>query len=131
MIGQDPRFRVLLQRNQGLSGARNTGLDLARGLYVAFVDGDDWVAPNFLSRMVTMLDTTQADWAACAIWLEFDTGARVTHSAIHAAPQIVGETRSCEFDDARLVARPLPLGRGTKLYHGILLRFAVCSRALL
>lgn len=116
VIAQDPRFRMLSQPNQGLSVARNTGLNLARGLYVAFVDGDDWVAPNFLSRMVTTLDATQADWAACAIWLEFDTSARVTHSAIHAAPKIMGEIRPCDLDDARLVARHFP-SAWNKLYR--------------
>ncbi|WP_296640170.1 glycosyltransferase family 2 protein [Roseinatronobacter sp.] len=116
VIAQDARFRVVLQLNQGLSAARNTGLNLARGAYIAFVDGDDWVAPNFLLRLVTTLNETQADWAACAIWLEFDTGARAMHSAIHAAPEIMGEIRPCELDDARLVARQFP-SAWNKLYR--------------
>ena len=41
----DARIRVVTQENRGLSGARNSGLDVARGRYVMFVDSDDWIPP--------------------------------------------------------------------------------------
>ena len=41
----DGRIRVVTQENKGLSGARNSGLDVARGRYVMFVDSDDWIPP--------------------------------------------------------------------------------------
>jgi len=44
---QDSRFRVFHTSNHGLSAARNYGLDKARGNWIMFVDGDDWVAPDF------------------------------------------------------------------------------------
>ncbi len=43
---QDQRIRVISQKNAGLSAARNTGLDIATGQYVTFVDSDDWFATN-------------------------------------------------------------------------------------
>ncbi|MGQ5525572.1 glycosyltransferase [Chitinimonas sp. PSY-7] len=44
----DQRIMVVTQENRGLSGARNTGIQLARGDWIAFADGDDWLAPNAL-----------------------------------------------------------------------------------
>lgn len=46
---KDTRIRVFHQTNQGVSAARNTGLDNARGEYVTFADADDYVEPTWLS----------------------------------------------------------------------------------
>lgn len=43
----DPRIRVLHKENEGLSAARNDGIQMARADYIMFVDGDDWVEPEF------------------------------------------------------------------------------------
>lgn len=43
---RDPRVRVVHRENGGLGPARNSGIDVARGEYVGFVDSDDWVEPE-------------------------------------------------------------------------------------
>ncbi len=49
----DPRFRLICHpENRGLSEARNSGLDAAHGDYVAFIDSDDYVTPDFLEGCV-------------------------------------------------------------------------------
>ena len=50
---QDSRVRVIHQKNTGLSGARNAGIDQAEGRYLAFVDSDDYLMPEFLERLYT------------------------------------------------------------------------------
>ncbi|NCD70743.1 glycosyltransferase family 2 protein [Mucilaginibacter agri] len=44
---KDHRVNVIHQKNQGVSNARNNGLNNACGQYVAFIDSDDWVEPDF------------------------------------------------------------------------------------
>jgi len=51
----DTRIRLVSQKNRGLSGARNTGIDAARGIYIALLDADDYWAPNKLTRHVRHL----------------------------------------------------------------------------
>jgi len=51
----DPRIRVVTQINRGLSGARNTGIDAARGIYVALLDADDYWAPEKLTQHIQHL----------------------------------------------------------------------------
>ncbi len=110
-IGDDPRFRLIVQGNRGLSGARNAGLDLARGDLVAFVDGDDQVAPDFLWQMSRALERSGADWIACAVRFRNEDDRApdhgTIHSAIHGAGDLAGHVgvRSYPLDDWRAVAR--------------------------
>ncbi|MET9321229.1 glycosyltransferase family 2 protein [Streptomyces sp. NPDC003038] len=54
--------RLRHDRNRGLATARNTGLDAARGEYVAFLDGDDWLAPGHLGRMLAAIEALNCDF---------------------------------------------------------------------
>ncbi|BBA83590.1 glycosyltransferase family 2 protein (plasmid) [Lactiplantibacillus plantarum] len=55
---KDNRISVIHQHNKGLSGARNTGVRNARGKYITFVDGDDWVEPDLVE---SLLPSSQVD----------------------------------------------------------------------
>ncbi len=49
---EDGRVRVIRRENGGVSAARNTGLEEAKGEYIAFVDGDDLVAQDYIARLM-------------------------------------------------------------------------------
>ncbi len=59
--GKDPRFRVFHKDNGGLSSARNYGLERAVGEWIMFVDGDDWVEPEFCEAALRCAREQEAD----------------------------------------------------------------------
>jgi glycosyltransferase involved in cell wall biosynthesis len=63
--GRDPRIIVIEQANQGVSVARNAGLDRASGQWVAFLDGDDWLAPGSLAKWHQQAEQAQLDCLLC------------------------------------------------------------------
>ena len=58
---KDNRVRVIHQTNQGVSAARNIGVDCSIGEYLTFVDSDDWVAERFLEVFYTNLVEAKVD----------------------------------------------------------------------
>lgn len=61
--GRIPGLEVVHNaRSLGLAGARNVGLDHAVGWYVAFLDGDDWLAPGTLDAMVSVIERLGVDF---------------------------------------------------------------------
>ncbi len=62
---KDPRIKVIHQKNQGLVGARNTGLALATGEYIGFIDSDDAGSPIMYEQLVCAMEQTNVDLAAC------------------------------------------------------------------
>lgn len=62
---KDARVIVIHKENGGLSDARNTGLRIAKGEYVTFVDSDDYLNLNFLSIMYNKIEELGSDIAFC------------------------------------------------------------------
>lgn len=62
---QDNRIRVIHRARGNIGSGRNTGLDAAKGDYIAFVDDDDWCDPNFLSFLYALAIDNNADVAIC------------------------------------------------------------------
>lgn len=66
-----PELRVFHTENNGLSAARNLGIKKARGKYLAFVDGDDYLDPKYLSKLFSAI--SGADISVCG-YTEFFNG---------------------------------------------------------
>lgn len=61
---KDSRIRVIHQNNQGGGAARNAGLDIASGNLIAFVDSDDYIAPDMYAHLYELMEQG-ADIAEC------------------------------------------------------------------
>ena len=66
---QDARIRVVSQKNGGVGAARNYGLAQARGDYVSFVDGDDYLKPDFIETLYRCAVQENCD-VVCADYVE-------------------------------------------------------------
>lgn len=65
MALNDQRIRVIHQKNQGLAAARNAGLAIAQGKYVAFVDSDDTIENGTYLLLYNMIEHYDTDIAIC------------------------------------------------------------------
>lgn len=65
LAAEDGRIRVLRQENQGVSAARNRGLDEALGDYVLFLDSDDYAEPRLCETLWLAIAEHNADLALC------------------------------------------------------------------
>lgn len=61
----DPRIIVIHQPNSGAGAARNAGLARATGMYIGFVDSDDYIAPEMYQTLMDSMLQTGSDIAAC------------------------------------------------------------------
>ncbi len=62
---KDSRVKVIHKQNGGLSSARNTGLDIASGRYIALIDSDDWIALDMLEILHNNIVHYNADISQC------------------------------------------------------------------
>jgi glycosyltransferase involved in cell wall biosynthesis len=68
----DNRIKVIHKQNEGLLSARKAGLKKAKGKYVAYVDGDDWVDIFYLDTLYKMAEANDSDMVVAGYFKEFD-----------------------------------------------------------
>lgn len=78
----DDRIRVIHKKNGGLSDARNAGIKIAKGKYIAFLDSDDWVDLHMYEDLYKAMVEYDADIVSCGalrVW-EDHTPSKPMHS---------------------------------------------------
>ena len=65
---KNPRITVFHRENDGVASARNFGVLMARGRYIAFVDPDDWLEKDYLKKLWKAAEEADADFAECDLW---------------------------------------------------------------
>ena len=83
---KDGRVRVIHQKNQGLGGARNTGIQQAQGDWLLLVDSDDWIEPQTLEKTMEAGLREEADLVMFA-YRSVDEGGRILQTYMENAPK--------------------------------------------
>ncbi len=73
----DSRVRVIHKQNSGVVETRRVGVDASCGEYLVFVDGDDWMEPNYLSEFAAVIAECKPDVICCGYSFAYDDGKRV------------------------------------------------------
>lgn len=74
----DTRIRVIHKPNGGLTSARNNGLDNAKGEWIMYIDGDDWVEPTYIEELYNAAIKNKADIAICGFRFAYEDGRFIT-----------------------------------------------------
>lgn len=104
-----PAMRVVRQENQGVSVARNLGLQQARGQYVSFLDADDFFEPDMLARMLELAECESLDITICNVMERYEDSNvdRLLFQEKEDVPCIEGRAWLCR----RL--------KGRNMFHGV------------
>ena len=80
-IKLDKRIKVIHKENGGLSDARNVGIDIANGDYIAFLDSDDWIDIKCYEKLYKIIKKYDADIACCNFRKAYKETEELEHSS--------------------------------------------------
>lgn len=94
---EDPRIIVLHKENEGLSDARNSGLEIATGKYVGFIDGDDWLAEDMYEYLHRLIADNDADISICEHYVEDENGNLSEDGVLNSNIDILSKTEAIHY----------------------------------
>ena len=117
------RIHIIHQENGGVSNARNKGIELAKGKYIAFIDSDDMVMPNYVDTLLELINTREED-IIYFNWLDINTNEVIRHPNNPAVWKAIYKKEIVSKFDETLKAREdyffnkeLEKGNYTKYYY--------------
>ena len=119
LADEDMRIRVIHQENQGAATARNAAIDIARGTYLYFMDGDDWCDSHMLADMYRSASTHDLDLLVTGFTIDtyYDDEGRY-YRELRTAPDKIYQTRDKFRSDAyKLFDAQLLYAPWNKLYR--------------
>ena len=75
--GKDARIRVFHKQNGGVTSARNKGLDNAKGNWIIYIDGDDWIEPTYVEELYNAAINNEADITICGFRFVYEDGSSI------------------------------------------------------
>lgn len=80
-VEKDFRVKLINKKNGGLSSARNLGLEISKGDYIAFIDSDDYIDFEMYEKMMRKLLEKNADLVMCDVKVEFPTHNKIIETS--------------------------------------------------
>lgn len=109
-------YQIIKKANGGVSSARNVGIQAANGAYVFFLDGDDYVAADFVERVYATIENQSPD-VVCWAYDRIDQEGKVTHAYTSDWPMEPSWLTGAEALEAILVLDKLSIWNGSALYR--------------
>ena len=87
----DQRFVVVHKENGGVASARNAGLDVSHGDYICFVDSDDYIEPDYLKYLFSLVDGSDFDFVSCAANFVNESNERIRRNDYTVEQKVIDE----------------------------------------
>lgn len=104
---EDARIRVLHKENGGAATARNAGLDVMTGAYIAFVDADDYMELNYIETLYQTLAENQAQVAICNFYTVDEDGNTAHIDNLHDAQETENGCETAVFTGNEIILQDL------------------------
>ncbi len=93
----DDRFIVVHQTNAGESHARNVGLNIATGDYIAFCDCDDWIELDMYENMLSVMEEDALDFVAASWFMELPNESNAIQNKLTVSKDIFGRDKLLKY----------------------------------